>query len=169
MTLAQRLTTAMLLADRPKVKQTELAAICGVKPPSVNDWLTGKSKRMDGVHLIKAAEFLGVRPKWLAMGVGPMRDASTDIPLQFFPTSTNPVGKPYSQEDYLLYNQCDGFHIAYASFDEDGFQGFTNWLGTVRYESDFYEAWAKLPDCNEALFPIFGRRPASPPLMKEAE
>jgi len=71
-TLAERMARAV--AGPPVVKQTELAAACGVKPPSVNDWLTGKTKRMDGVHLIKASEFLGVRPKWLALGLGPMKE-----------------------------------------------------------------------------------------------
>lgn len=71
-TLQERLALAM--AGPPKIKQVELAAACGIRAPSVNDWLTGKSKRMDGVHLIKASEFLGVRPKWLALGVGPMKE-----------------------------------------------------------------------------------------------
>jgi hypothetical protein len=68
-TLADRLAKAM--GGR---KQVALAKACGVSPPSVNLWLSGGSKRMDGAHLIKACDFLGVRPRWLALGEGPMTD-----------------------------------------------------------------------------------------------
>lgn len=71
-TLAERVKEA--LDGPPKKTQKALADACGVRAPSVNDWLSGKSKTIEGVNLLRAAQFLGVTPRWLAEGVGPMRD-----------------------------------------------------------------------------------------------
>lgn len=71
-TLAERLKLAM--AGPPKVTNAALAKACGVKPPSVTDWCSGRTKTIEAAHLLKAAEFLGVRAKWLVEGMGPMRD-----------------------------------------------------------------------------------------------
>lgn len=67
-TLADRLKEAM--QGPPKVTGLALAKACGIKPPSVSDWLSGNTKSMDGVNLIHAAECLRVNPKWLATGLG---------------------------------------------------------------------------------------------------
>lgn len=72
-TLPERLKEAM--AGPPKVTGKALAAACGVAPASVSDWLSGKSKTMEGSNLVYACEALKVRPKWLACGIGPMRTA----------------------------------------------------------------------------------------------
>lgn len=58
-------------AEMPRGWQSKLAKKCGVKPPSVNDWLSGKTKNLEGTHLNKAADFFGVSPEWLATGTGP--------------------------------------------------------------------------------------------------
>lgn len=68
-TLAERLKIAM--AGPPKVTQAALARACGVKPPSINDWCSGKTKALTAGNLLKAAAKLGVRPRWLAEGIGP--------------------------------------------------------------------------------------------------
>lgn len=60
-----------LAADMPRGWQAELARKCGIKPPSVNAWLSGDTKRMDAAHLFAAADFFGVNAKWLGFGVGP--------------------------------------------------------------------------------------------------
>lgn len=69
-TLASRLAQA--IAQNPGMTQAKLAKTCRVRQPSVNDWLSGKTKTMGGEPLIRAAEALGVAPKWLATGDGPM-------------------------------------------------------------------------------------------------
>lgn len=69
MSLAKRLTAAMA---RAKLTQAELARACGVKPPSVHGWLSGKAKFLRGENLLSAARALGVRQQWLATGDGPM-------------------------------------------------------------------------------------------------
>lgn len=76
-TLAERITQA--LDGPPKKTQKALAAACGVKPPSVNDWKTGKTKTIEGQNLVRAATFLGVNAKWLAEGLGPMRGSENEL------------------------------------------------------------------------------------------
>lgn len=96
MTLAERLQRSLTQAG---VNQSQLARQVGVRSASVNDWLSGKTKRMDAENLLKTAAFLKVRPEWLAMGKGPMRkDASAsaaDRELQahepYWPFSVDPL------------------------------------------------------------------------------
>ena len=69
-TLAERLKYAMEVLPLKKIKGVELARAVGVKPPSVSDWLSGKSKTMEGENLLRAAHHLNVNPIWLATGKG---------------------------------------------------------------------------------------------------
>lgn len=70
-TLKDRLRLAM--KGPPVVSGADLARACGVKPPSVSDWLSGKTKAISDENLDKAARRLGVNPAWLRLGEGPMR------------------------------------------------------------------------------------------------
>lgn len=70
-TLQERLR--QIMSGPPKISQAALARACGIKPPSVNDWISGKTKTIEGQNLLHAAEFLKVTPMWLATGRGPMR------------------------------------------------------------------------------------------------
>lgn len=74
--LSSRLKTAMDLAG---ISQAQLARACGVRPPSVNGWLNGKSKFLRGENLLKAAKTLQVSEEWLATGKGPMRLEATHV------------------------------------------------------------------------------------------
>lgn len=62
-----------IMAGPPKIKPAALARACKVKPPSVSDWLSGRTKQIEGQNLLRAADFLGVSPQWLASGGGPIR------------------------------------------------------------------------------------------------
>lgn len=75
-TLAERLEIAM--AGPPKVRSIDLANACKVKPPSVSDWRSGKTKNLEGMNLLLAAKFLNVSPSWLGSGKGPMRAEAPD-------------------------------------------------------------------------------------------
>lgn len=66
-TLQSRLKEAMRLAG---VRQADLARACGVAQPSVSDWVTGKTKALEGQNLVRAAKRLRVNPEWLATGKG---------------------------------------------------------------------------------------------------
>lgn len=69
-TLAERLRYAMEVLPPKKIKGVDLARAVGVKPPSVSDWLSGKSKTMEGENLLRTAKYLNVSATWLATGVG---------------------------------------------------------------------------------------------------
>lgn len=69
MTLSDRLKEKM--AGPPKVSQAALARACKVSQPTVNDWLSGKSKTIKGPILVRVAAYLGVSPEWLATGKEP--------------------------------------------------------------------------------------------------
>ena len=60
-----------LMAGPPKVSQAALARACKVSQPTVNDWLSGKSKTIRGPTLVRVAAFFKVSPEWLATGKGP--------------------------------------------------------------------------------------------------
>lgn len=100
-TLADRMTLA--LAGPPKVTQRELAHACGIHPVSVNGWVKGRTQTIEASHLLAAAAFLKVRPRWLAEGLGPMRaeksDDSSDTwtrARRVMPPSTQESPGPYA-------------------------------------------------------------------------
>lgn len=70
-TLKERLVEAM--KGPPPIRAAALARACGVKQPSVSDWLSGRTKNLEGANLLNAAKALNVSPEWLASGKGPMR------------------------------------------------------------------------------------------------
>lgn len=72
-TMAERIQEAM---DEKPCSPSELAAACGVKPPSVSDWLNGKTKTLKSGSAYRASQFLGVNQLWLTDGKGPKRPSS---------------------------------------------------------------------------------------------
>ena len=44
--------------------RTELAKIAGVKPPSVSDWLNGKTKSLQIEPATRLARRFGLNPEW---------------------------------------------------------------------------------------------------------
>lgn len=73
--LATRMTIA--LAQKRGGSQGALARACGVKQPSVQAWLSGRTKTLKATSLLKAAKYLGVLPLWLESGIGPMREGES--------------------------------------------------------------------------------------------
>lgn len=96
-TLAERLRYAMEVLPPKKIKGVDLARAVGVKPPSVSDWLSGKSKTMEGENLLKAAKYLGVSPVWLATGKGEHELEFIDLDIQNRNLATQ-------KKDYYLDN-----------------------------------------------------------------
>lgn len=76
-TLQERI--AEVSAGMKRGWQASLARHCGIKPPSVADWVSGETKTLDGENLLKAAEFFKVRPRWLATGKGQKSADDADI------------------------------------------------------------------------------------------
>ncbi|MNV15076.1 transcriptional repressor DicA [compost metagenome] len=82
-TLAERLREAM---DAAGVKQVQVARAAGIKPPSVADWLNGKTKNIKGANLVTVAQLLNVSEAWLADGVLPKeRRLDSDWPFPTIP------------------------------------------------------------------------------------
>ncbi|WP_025138111.1 helix-turn-helix transcriptional regulator [Achromobacter sp. DH1f] len=78
-TLAERLREAM---DAAGIKQVQVARAAGIKPPSVADWLNGKTKNIKGANLVTVAQLLNVSEAWLADGVLPKeRRLDSDWPF----------------------------------------------------------------------------------------
>jgi phage repressor protein C with HTH and peptisase S24 domain len=69
-TLAERMTEA--LGDKG-CSRTSLAIAAGVKPPSVTDWMNGRTKTLRGAPAYRASAFLGVNYLWLTEGKGPKK------------------------------------------------------------------------------------------------
>lgn len=78
--LAQRLRQAVSEMSPPPT-QADLARVAGVKPASVNDWFSGKTRRL-GKALIPVSRFLGVTPEWLNDGRLPKHPPNATGPLQ---------------------------------------------------------------------------------------
>lgn len=66
-TLAERINSIM---NDTGTTLTELAGIAGVKPPSVSDWLNGKTKALKASPAIKIARHFSLNVTWLTDGVG---------------------------------------------------------------------------------------------------
>ncbi|MET3512767.1 phage repressor protein C with HTH and peptisase S24 domain [Pseudacidovorax sp. 1753] len=113
-TLAERMRIA--LEGPPKRTQAALAKACGIKPPSVSAWLSGETKSVEGTNLVNAAAFLGVNPKWLGEGLGPMRTgeqtsssrlaAAPQVEVEEAPTLRSRVAVP-------LVGEVKGGHDGY--------------------------------------------------------
>ena len=89
MELKDRLKLAM---SDPKVTGKDLAKACKIKPPSVSDWLSGKTQTIEASNLLAAAKFLNVSPDWLASGVGQMRKTYSTITFPHH-TAQEPAAK----------------------------------------------------------------------------
>ncbi|RYY79955.1 MAG: helix-turn-helix transcriptional regulator [Moraxellaceae bacterium] len=114
-TLAERLKFAMETATPKKVRGVDLARAVGVKPPSVSDWLSGKSKKMEGENLLKASKCLGVNPTWLANGQGEMRPLSQS---QTLGTMTQNQSGQSSSEPQLFTQIDKNFRMAHIRFSK---------------------------------------------------
>ena len=89
--LKDRISARMLVRQ---CKAADLARACGVKPPSVSNWLSGKTKELKGETLLRAAAFLEVNPEWLAYGSGPVSPAPLE-PVNHY--EVREPARPYGQ------------------------------------------------------------------------
>lgn len=100
----------------PKKTQAALARPCGVRAPSVNDWISGKTKKIEGENLVNAAAFLGVSASWLATGKGPMRRSA---PAEHSEPAVSQA--PVIDIQYYARDEDERkFLLAFRSLDPDG-------------------------------------------------
>jgi phage repressor protein C with HTH and peptisase S24 domain len=70
--LTERAKALLALADGSVSK---LAAIAGVKPPSVSDWLNGKTQSLKAKPATRMAKHFRLNGSWVSEGVGKMRNS----------------------------------------------------------------------------------------------
>lgn len=78
-TLSDRLREAL---NDTGITQAELARACGVTPSAVSQWLDGQTKNMKMAYIFKAADFLGVQDRWLAIGAPPKERKWTPVAVE---------------------------------------------------------------------------------------
>lgn len=124
-TLSERLKYAMEVLPPKKIKGVELARAVGVKPPSVSDWLSGKSKTMEGPNLIRAAKFLKVNSTWLGTGVGKATDEESNSDF----SNVTFTDAPFRKIPILDFVQAGLFgNVAYDGINPKG-ETYTTYQG----------------------------------------
>jgi hypothetical protein len=79
--------------------------------------------------------------------------AQMKFELDFRPASETPT----EPGDYIIYNQCDGYHIVEAWFEGGIFLSFAVFAGEIVSKS-FYRAWAKLPESHTTMYAAFAKK-----------
>lgn len=92
---------------------TELALASGVRPPSVSDWLNGKTLSLKAKTAHRASRFLGVAFLWLTEGIGPMHDG--------VPKETGPGDDrlPVRRALFKLSAGVSGYEIEYENGESE--------------------------------------------------
>ncbi|MBV6620398.1 LexA family transcriptional regulator [Acinetobacter baumannii] len=149
-TLAERLRYAMEVLPPKKIKGVDLARAVGVKPPSVSDWLSGKSKTMEGENLLKASKFLGVNPNWLATGNGS-------------PTNNNIEDDQLSN---VIFRDLKLHKIPILDFVQAGFWHEVVYDGTTPHSYTYTDYISSNP---EAIFSVIVQGNSMEPDFKEGD
>ena len=153
--LAERLTLAM--AGPPEVKPSELARACGIRQPSINDWLNGRTKKLEGANLLAAAEFLHVNPWWLATGAGPMRSPMPDSEIREAISLLQSLGQETRRvalTQIKALSHLSQEHLVTAESEKSGKIGHPNQTGSTRHtvgESGVNKTEEKQLDFGEAV------------------
>jgi phage repressor protein C with HTH and peptisase S24 domain len=74
-TLSQRV---LAILHEFGITQKELAAVAGVKPPSVTNWIGGRTKEIKAEPAIAIANRFGVNADWLVSGSGKMHTSDCE-------------------------------------------------------------------------------------------
>jgi transcriptional regulator with XRE-family HTH domain len=68
-TLPERIRAIM---DKHQCSKSDIARIAKVKPPSVSNWLDGKTKNLKAAPALRLSRYFKIHMQWLTAGVGPM-------------------------------------------------------------------------------------------------
>ena len=128
-TLASRVSEAM--AERG-CSLTELANAAGAKPPSVSDWLNGKTQTLKLSTALNAARFLGVEALWLAEGKGPRR--RSDSPLQMVTPGDDRM--PIRRVRFRLSAGVSGYEIEYDNGESEPIFMARRWFDAHHYRPE---------------------------------
>lgn len=151
-TLAERLKYAMEVLPPKKIKGVDLARAVGVKPPSVSDWLSGKSKTMEGENLLKASKFLGVSPNWLATGNGLPSDIESK--------------KQDNELSNIIFKDLNFTRIPVLDYVQAGFWHEVIYDGTTPHSYTYTDYIGTTP---EAVFSVIVQGESMEPDFKEGD
>lgn len=90
---------------------SELARIAGVKPPSVSDWLNGKTKSIQIEPATRLARHFGLNPMWISKGTPPMRDLSSGSTAKLVSLTDHPDLLEVPRVKFKLSAGVSGFAI----------------------------------------------------------
>lgn len=77
---------------------TALANIAGIRPPSISDWLNGKTKSIKGPPAARITKHFDLNPVWVTDGIGAMR--SSLLPSSDTQASSLKAESPVAQYGY---------------------------------------------------------------------
>jgi phage repressor protein C with HTH and peptisase S24 domain len=141
-TLAERVALAM---QKSGISQAQLARAAGVKPPSVNNWLSGATKELKGRSAILAARAMGVSSHWLTTGRGPM-DQGDDPAANEIPDDYEAIRRV----EFKLSAGANGFEVEYLNGDSPPIFFRKDWLKKRGLRADSLFA---VPVCGASMEP----------------
>lgn len=130
-TLAERIKAAM---QESGATVTELARAVGVKPPSVHDWISGKTKSLKGESAIRAAKFLDVQAQWLTSGTGPKHRSET--PPQLVDLEAHPDLVLVPRVEFKLSAGVSGYQVEVPHGNGKPIFFRRDWFETHKYQPD---------------------------------
>jgi SOS-response transcriptional repressor LexA len=98
-TLAERVAECMAETGNTPAS---VAAYCGIRAPSVYNWIDGKTKNLTGMNLIRASVLFGVSPEWLQSGKPPKYTSKQGDYPSFNQASPNPENAPVIEPSSTL-------------------------------------------------------------------
>lgn len=115
---------------------TELARIAGVKPPSVSDWLNGKTKSIQIEPATRLARHFGLNPMWISKGTPPMRDLSAESTPQLISLTDHPELHEVPRVKFKLSAGVSGFAIDFEQGNGKPIFFRQDWFETNGYRPD---------------------------------
>lgn len=106
-TLSERIS---LLLEQVGNSPTRMAEIAGVKPPSVSDWVNGKTKNLKTAPALRLAKHFKVNLLWLTEGAGPMVIAPS--------SDTQPASDEAKCEKHVIRPEHQRLIDAYEAADK---------------------------------------------------
>ncbi len=132
------------LMEEKGVTQHEVASAIGIKQPSLNAWLSGRTKSVKSENLIPLAAYFRVDPNWLLTGRKDRAEKDFCVAEPKVIYTSAELGRPV-----LLTVAAGGIHEAIAHIHPDD----TEWIVPDSVESRDASAWLIIE--NDSMEPDF--------------
>lgn len=123
---------AKILVDLAGGSVTLLAEIAGVKPPSVSDWLNGKTKTLKSSPAARMAKRFNLNSLWVAEGLGDMRPSSNV-------KEATPPGEhriPIRRVRFKLSAGVSGYEVEYENGESEPIYMGKRWFQQKHYKPE---------------------------------